>query len=60
MPKLVTAVLGFGILALWGSAVFFGYTIASGPNNQIPESVRSSPGGYRAWAFWHAGEHGGK
>jgi len=26
----------------------------------VPPSVRSSPGGYRSWSFWHAGEHGGK
>ena len=27
---------------------------------QIPASVRSSPGGYRSYHFWHTGFHGGK
>lgn len=26
----------------------------------IPASVRSSPGGYRSFHFWHSGFHGGK
>ncbi|HVE87702.1 MAG TPA: hypothetical protein VND93_32815 [Myxococcales bacterium] len=26
----------------------------------IPSSVRSSPGGYRSYHFWHTGFHGGK
>ena len=25
-----------------------------------PPSVRSSPGGYRSYHFWHTGFHGGK
>ena len=28
--------------------------------DQIPSSVRSSPGGYRSYSFWHTGYHGGK
>ena len=26
----------------------------------IPASVRTSPGGYRSYHFWHSGYHGGK
>ena len=26
----------------------------------IPASVRSSPGGYRSFHFWHSGYQGGK
>jgi hypothetical protein len=26
----------------------------------VPASVRSSPGGYRSFHFWHSGFHGGK
>jgi hypothetical protein len=26
----------------------------------LPQSVRSSPGGYRSFHFWHGGFHGGK
>jgi hypothetical protein len=28
--------------------------------DEIPSSVRSSPGGYRSYSFWHSGYHGGK
>lgn len=28
--------------------------------DEIPGSVRSSPGGYRSYSFWHSGYHGGK
>ena len=28
--------------------------------DEIPASVRSSPGGYRSYHFWHSGYHGGK
>jgi hypothetical protein len=33
---------------------------AHGDVDQIPASVRSSPGGYRSFAFWHSGYEGGK
>lgn len=47
------------VIALLGAHVF-GFDWSSAPVNQVPESVRRSPGGYRSWAFWHAGSHGGK
>jgi hypothetical protein len=28
--------------------------------DEIPASVRASPGGYRSFHFWHSGYHGGK
>ena len=28
--------------------------------DEIPASVRASPGGYRSYSFWHSGYHGGK
>ena len=28
--------------------------------DEIPASVRTSPGGYRSYHFWHTGYHGGK
>ncbi len=32
-----------------------------GPEHEeVPASVRSSPGGYRSYHFWHSGYHGGK
>jgi hypothetical protein len=33
---------------------------SGGDVDQIPASVRMSPGGYRSFAFWHSGYEGGK
>ena len=33
---------------------------ARGQRENIPPSVRSSPGGYRSYHFWHSGYQGGK
>lgn len=56
----LTGLVGTLILGLWGASIFFGLGFSDTPSNKVPESVRSSPGGYRSWAFWHAGTHGGK
>lgn len=37
-----------------------GWRVPSGPRERIPPSVRSSPGGYRSYHFWHSGFSGGK
>ena len=34
--------------------------LSSVDKDEIPGSVRSSPGGYRSYSFWHSGYHGGK
>jgi hypothetical protein len=56
-------VLGaFGALVITGYAAL-GYTEyepGSPERDEIPASVRSSPGGYRSFHFWHSGYHGGK
>jgi hypothetical protein len=36
------------------------YELGSPARDEIPASVRSSPGGYRSFHFWHSGYHGGK
>ncbi|HTS83331.1 MAG TPA: hypothetical protein VMH40_22230 [Myxococcaceae bacterium] len=51
----VLATLG---LFLWGSAT--GARMYSAPHQRIDPSVRSSPGGYRSYHFWHSGISGGK
>jgi hypothetical protein len=56
----LTGLVGALILGLWGASVFLGLGFSESPSSKVPESVRSSPGGYRSWAFWHAGTHGGK
>ena len=51
----VAMVLGCAWAEMRG-VVFF----ASGEHVTVPASVRSSPGGYRSFHFWHSGFHGGK
>jgi hypothetical protein len=52
----------FSVLAVGGySAVAYTeYEPGSPAREEIPASVRSSPGGYRSYHFWHSGYHGGK
>jgi len=28
--------------------------------DEIPSGMRSTPGGYRTYSYWHSGYHGGK
>ena len=51
----VLAALG---LFAWGS--MSGARILGPPRQRIDPSVRSSPGGYRSYHFWHSGFSGGK
>ena len=56
-------VLGvFGALVTTGYAAlaYSDYEPGSPEREEIPASVRSSPGGYRSFHFWHSGYHGGK
>jgi hypothetical protein len=64
--------VGFGKLAIAmtivGATVVGGYAVAavSGyepgqpERDEVPASVRTSPGGYRSHHMWHSGFHGGK
>ncbi|TMQ16753.1 MAG: hypothetical protein E6J90_11110 [Deltaproteobacteria bacterium] len=59
----MAAVLGvFGALIVIGYAAvaYSEYEPGSPARDEIPASVRSSPGGYRSFHFWHTGYHGGK
>lgn len=47
-------------LALYLAAGMLGWDLKSSERDRVPGSVRSSPGGYRAYHFWHGGYHGGK
>ena len=53
-------VLGSALLVLYGAASAFGWEIGSDPPEKVPPDVRSSPGGYRSFHFWHSGFRGGK
>jgi hypothetical protein len=52
----------------FGGALLLGYAAASlsgwgpspAPREVIPADVRSAPGGYRSFHFWHSGYRGGK
>jgi hypothetical protein len=47
-------------LALYATATFFGWDFPGTTADELPPSVRSSPGGYRSFHFWHSGYNGGK
>jgi hypothetical protein len=56
------------VLGVFGAVITVGYAAAlytdfepgSPRRDEIPASVRASPGGYRSFHFWHSGYHGGK
>ena len=48
-------IAGFAALEARGVDLF-----RSAQHAVIPASVRSSPGGYRSYHFWHTGFQGGK
>lgn len=56
----VFAVIGALIVGGYAALAFTGYEPGSPQRDEIPASVRSSPGGYRTYHFWHSGYHGGK
>jgi hypothetical protein len=58
--SIIVAVLA---TALTGAYAMIALTQAEGTpaeRDELPASVRSSPGGYRSYHFWHSGYNGGK
>ena len=56
-------VAGFTVLVVGGysALAFTQRELGAEPErDEIPASVRASPGGYRSFHFWHSGYHGGK
>lgn len=53
-------VLGTGLLLLYAAAAWSGWELTTARRQVLPADVRNSPGGYRAFHFWHSGYHGGK
>jgi len=61
---------GWGVWVMTGlcGVITAGYSYAaitqhefgSPAREEVPASVRASPGGYRSFHFWHSGYHGGK
>jgi hypothetical protein len=59
--KLVAlAVFGTLVVGGYGYAAYTDYDPATPERDEVPASVRTSPGGYRSFHFWHSGYHGGK
>jgi hypothetical protein len=48
------------VVGLFATSAFNGWRMGGGAKEKIDPSVRSSPGGYRSFHFWHSGFSGGK
>ena len=57
---LVALVFSLGIVGGYGVLAATQRELGTEDRDEIPTSVRSSPGGYRSYSFWHTGYHGGK
>ena len=57
---IVLAVFGGVITSSYAALAYTDFEPGSPQRDEIPASVRSSPGGYRSFHFWHSGYHGGK
>lgn len=62
MSRFAKVVLGFCVLIIGGytATAMTGWEPAQPKRDEVPASVRNSPGGYRTFHFWHSGYHGGK
>ena len=54
------AVIGALGVVGYSTMAYSDYEPGSPAREEVPASVRSSPGGYRSFHFWHSGYHGGK
>jgi hypothetical protein len=64
-PRFARAVFGFAlfgtlVVGTYAASAFTGWEPFTPARDEVPASVRSSPGGYRTYHFWHSGYHGGK
>lgn len=48
------------VVVLYSATAFGGWEPGAPKRDEIPGSVRASPGGYRSYQYWHSGYHGGK
>ena len=57
----VYAVIAAAVIGAWVYAGMTGMVLgSSSDHDDLPASVRASPGGYRSFHFWHSGYQGGK
>jgi hypothetical protein len=61
-PVLATVMMIFSGLVVggYGALAYSQRELIAPERDEIPASVRASPGGYRSYHFWHTGYHGGK
>lgn len=60
MFKRVYVIFSLFVIALYAVSAFRGWEFPSAKRELLSPTVRSSPGGYRSYHFWHPGFHGGK
>lgn len=62
MSRFSQILIAFGVLTVGGYAAvaMTGWAPSQPGRDEVPASVRSSPGGYRTYHFWHSGYRGGK
>jgi hypothetical protein len=60
MLKKFYVLLSIAMIAFYAVAEINGWDFPTEKRTTIPPDVRSSPGGYRSYHFWHSGYHGGK
>ena len=53
-------ITGIGMIGLYLLVALSGWEFGQPARQQVPASVRNSPGGYRSYHFWHQGYMGGK
>jgi hypothetical protein len=53
-------IAGGALLAAYLAATVSGWEAGTSRPGVVPASVRTSPGGYRSFHFWHTGYQGGK
>ncbi len=59
LVKIYVGVAGLALVVYLLAGVL-GWDFKSSQRDRVPGTVRNSPGGYRAYHFWHGGYHGGK
>jgi hypothetical protein len=57
---IVAIVFASIVCAGYGAMAYTQRELGEPEHDEIPASVRTSPGGYRSYHFWHTGYHGGK
>jgi hypothetical protein len=57
---MIGVIAGMLVVGGYGAFAYTGQELGTPEHDTVPAGVRSSPGGYRSFHFWHSGYHGGK